>query len=87
MRYEDLVRDPEEVLRQVLDTIDIDYDLDMIPQAHHKFPPGSSERHKWYPIRTGANEKYLDELDGGMASVIQNTVDDVAQEFGYLSPV
>jgi hypothetical protein len=87
VRYEDLVRDPEEVLRQVLETIGIDYKPDMIPRAHHKLPLGSSEHHKWHPIRTGANEKYLDELDGGTASVIQNTVDDVAQKFGYQSPV
>ena len=87
VRYEDLVRDPEKVLRKVLDTIDIDYDPDMIPRAHHRLPLGSSEHHKWYPVRTGANEKHLDELDGGTASVIQNTVDDVARKFGYQSPV
>ena len=86
VRYEDLVRDPEKVLRRVLDTIDIDYDPDMIPRPHHKLPLGSSEHHKWYPVWTGANEKYLDALDGAMASMIQTTVDDVAQRFGYQSP-
>lgn len=87
VRYEDLVRDPENVLRQVLSTIDIDYDPDMIPRAHHRLPLGSSEHHKWYPVRTGANEKYFEQLDASVASVIQNTVDDVAHEFGYPVPI
>lgn len=87
VRYEDLVREPEAVLKKVLYTIDIAYDPDMIPRAHHSLPLGSSEHHKWYPVRSGANEKYLERLDPSTASIIQNTVDDIAQEYGYQSPV
>ncbi|MFB6271675.1 MAG: sulfotransferase [Salinibacter sp.] len=87
VRYEDLVREPEDVLKQVLSTIDIDYDPEMIPRAHHSLPPGASEHHKWYPVRTGANEKYLERLDPGTASIIRKTVDDIAQKYGYQSPV
>jgi hypothetical protein len=86
VRYEDLVEDPEGELRRVAEAIDLEYYPDMVPRAHHHLPLGSSESHKWYPVRTGANEKYLNQLGARMASVIQENVEDVARSFGYQSP-
>jgi hypothetical protein len=86
IRYEDLVQDPENELRRIADAVDLAYDSDMVPRAHHQLPSGSSEQHKWFPVRTGVNEKYLDQLDTRMASVIQQNVEDVADVFGYQPP-
>jgi hypothetical protein len=86
VRYEDFVEDPEHELRRIAEAVDLAYDPDMVPRAHHRLPFGSSESHKWYPVRTGANEKYLNRLSARTASVIQENVGDMARSFGYQSP-
>lgn len=86
VRYEDLVEDPEGELTRLLDAVELEYDPDMIPRAHHQLPLGSSEHHKWFPVRTGVNEKYLERLNSDMASVIQTNVQDTAEVFGYQFP-
>ena len=85
VRYEDLVEEPEGELRRVLEAIHLEYDPDMVPQAHHRLPYGASERHKWFPVRTGVNEKYLERLGPKMASTVQEHVEGVADELGYHS--
>jgi hypothetical protein len=86
LRYEDLAQAPEEELRRVVEAIDVEYDPDMIPRESHQLPFGSSEPHKWFPIRADTNGKHLQHLDAGMASVIRETVGDVAERFGYCTP-
>jgi hypothetical protein len=86
LRYEDLAQRPEEELRRVVGAIDIEYDPDMIPRESHQLPFGSSEPHKWFPIRTGTNDRYLRRLDADMAAVIRDTVGDIAETFGYENP-
>jgi hypothetical protein len=86
LRYEDLAQDPEEELRRVVEAIDIEYDPDMIPGESHQLPFGSSEPHKWFPIRTDTNDKHLQHLDADMTSAIRETVGDVAERFGYCPP-
>ncbi|WP_263784443.1 sulfotransferase family protein [Salinibacter grassmerensis] len=86
VRYEDLVQSPEDELRRIAEAIDLEYRPDMVPQDHHRLPFGSSESHKWFPVRTGVNEKHLSHLRPGAASVIQENVEDVAHSFGYRAP-
>jgi len=86
VRYEDLVEEPEVELRRILDGIELEYDPDMIPQAHHHFPLGSSEQHKWFPVRTGVNEKYHARIDADMLAITQQNVDHVARSLGYQPP-
>jgi hypothetical protein len=83
VRYEDLVEDPEGELKRVLDNVDLAYDSDMVPRAHHSFPRGASEQHKWYPVRTGVNEKHLDRNRPQDASVIRDIVQKTANKLGY----
>jgi hypothetical protein len=86
VRYEDLVEDPEGELRRIAEAVDLEYDPDMVPRDHHRLPFGASESHKWFPVRTGVNEKHLNQLSARMASVIRDNVEDVARSFGYQSP-
>lgn len=87
VRYEDLARDPEGEVQRIAEDVDLTYDPDMVPRAHHRLPVGSSESHKWFPVRTGENAKYLNQLDARTASVIQKNVEEVAESFGYRAPV
>ncbi|WP_263784442.1 sulfotransferase family protein [Salinibacter grassmerensis] len=87
LRYEDLVQDPEGELQRVLEAVDVPYDPNMIPRAHHCLPVGSSEPHKWFPIRGCTNDKYLQRLDANMASIIRDKVGGVAEAFGYHPPL
>jgi hypothetical protein len=86
VRYEDLVEQPEQELQRIAEAVDLEYIPDMIPREDHTLPLGSGERHKWFPIRTGTNRKYLRKLDGDMASVIKKIVGDVATRFDYHPP-
>jgi hypothetical protein len=86
VRYEDLAANPEEELRRIAEAIDLTYDPDMIPREHHRFPLGAKEQHKWYPLRTDTNQKYLDKLDASTASVIEETVGEIAEPLGYRPP-
>jgi hypothetical protein len=83
IKFENLVRRPEKTLRTVLDTADLSYEDDLLPQEHHTFPLGASEQHKWYPIRSGGNQKYLDQLDSQARDVIGRNVDGIADRLGY----
>ena len=74
-------------LKQITAAVDLEYDPDMVPRAHHRLPLGSGERHKWFPIREDTNKKYLRQLDADMASVIEREVGNVATTFDYQPPV
>lgn len=87
VRYEDLVDDPEGTLQKVTAAIEINYHADMVPQAHHRLPVGSSESHKWYPVRTGANVKYLENIDSALTQIICANVEPLAKRFGYPLPI
>ena len=86
VRYKDLVRDPERELRRILEIVELEYNPDMIPRAHHRFPLGASEQHKWFPVRTGVNEKHHQKLSENYVSIIRNEIGDVAGEFAYQPP-
>jgi len=86
VRYEDLAANPEDELSRIAEAVELTYAPDMIPQEHHQLPIGAKERHKWFPIRTETNDKYLERLDASMASVIEESVGDIAGLLGYRSP-
>jgi hypothetical protein len=86
IRYEDLIARPEETLRQVLNLAELEYNDDLLPQPHHTLPPGSSEQHKWYPIRTEVNEKYLSQHSDETARLVERVAGDLAADFGYTAP-
>ena len=83
--FEELVRTPEETLRTVLDTAELTYQEDLLPREHHTFPLGASEQHKWFPIRSGGNQKYLDRLGPKARDIIESNVGSIANRLGYRS--
>jgi hypothetical protein len=83
VRFEELIENPEAELRRVTDHVEIGYDDDMIPRAHHSLPLGSGEGSKWYPIRKDVNEKYEKEMTNEARSVLERVLGEVAGEFGY----
>ena len=86
VRYEDLAEDPERELQRIAEGVGLAYDPDMVPRKHHRLPVGAGEQHKWYPVQTNRNEKYYRRLSPRMASVIEQNVGTVAEQFNYHPP-
>jgi len=86
IRFEDLIEDPEQKLKQVLEFLNIEFDRDLLPQPYHKLPLGSKATEKWYPIRANVNEKYLDSITISASKIIQEEVEEIANIFGYTPP-
>ncbi|WP_251961513.1 sulfotransferase family protein [Salinibacter ruber] len=83
IKFEELVQAPEETLRTVLGIADLSYEEGLLPQEHHTLPLGASEGHKWHPIRTGLNEKYLDSIDKYKIKSVKERVKEIANNLGY----
>ncbi|MBC7232378.1 MAG: sulfotransferase [Chloroflexi bacterium] len=50
VRFEDLLQEPGKTLRQICEHVELEFDEDMLPAAHHKIPFGSRFRDRWYPL-------------------------------------
>lgn len=87
VRYEDLVKQPAFELQRITRAVGLDYSPDMVPRAHHRLPLGSGEQHKWFPIRTDTNEKYLVKLNAISAKIIAEEVEPLARRLGYGYPL
>ncbi len=86
VRFEDLITNLEPTLKRVLDFVDLDFRLDMLPQPDQRLPFGSTASEKWYPVRKDANEKYLRGITTAACRIIYEEVRDIAEEFGYSPP-
>lgn len=86
IRYEDLTAAPEDAVRAVTDSIDLPLLPDMLPQLHHTLPWGSTESHKWYPIRENVNDKHRAAVSDEHAQRIRAVVHPLAEKFGYAPP-
>lgn len=86
IRFEDLLAQPEQTLKQTLQFLDLDFRQDLLPQPHHKLPSGSKATEKWYPIRQNVNDKYLRSLTISAAQIIYEEVKEITDIFGYAPP-
>lgn len=84
--YEGLVKNPRKVLTDVTHTLGLDFSEDMLPQERHTLPMGAGERHKWFPIKEGLNEKYLSRIGRNHALEIKEKVEPLASKLGYPCP-
>lgn len=88
LRFEDLLREPEEHLRNVCAFADLSFHTDMLPGPNHRFPLGStgSSRgdRKWYPLRPDANRRYLEELEPWMLDLVEPIVGPLASRWQYM---
>jgi hypothetical protein len=87
VRFEDVLREPAEEVQQVCDHVDLEFDPDMLPQAHHELPLGSRFRDRWYPLEPDRPMNYLDELWDSMGvegiEIIRSRCGKYAEKFGY----
>lgn len=87
LRFEDLLSNPESLLRSICSFVGIDYCPSMIPAPHHHIRLGSMGAcqgdRKWYPLRSDVNTRYLDMLEPWMVEVLAPKIGDLAQKWGY----
>jgi hypothetical protein len=81
VRFEDFVADPTAVVRAVCAFVDLDFDVDLTPQASHRrpFPTLPSDR-KWYPLYEDAWRARVPEAE---AAAIDEVCQPLARELGY----
>jgi hypothetical protein len=91
VRYENLVREPEKVLRGLCSFLDLDFRDRMVPGPEDDIPVGTRFPERWYPLKIGRTESYLDRLQEDLSDdQIQQLVDRIgplARELGYEHPV
>ena len=83
VRYEDFMANPEEVVRNIGSFADLPFDQRQIPAAGQSFPLGSLEDNKWYPLRSGENERYLERLDPALVRALNARAGDLIERLGY----
>jgi hypothetical protein len=86
VRFEDVLNQPEKIIRKVCDFIEIEFDKDMIPQSEHKILLGTLGPNKWYPLRPNINERYFKEMEKEEIEIIDNNVRKYAEKFSYSRP-
>ncbi len=83
VRYEDFMADPEGVIRRIGEFADLPFDARQIPAPDQPFPPGSLDDDKWYPLRSGENERYLERLDPALVRALNVRAGDLIERLGY----
>ncbi len=87
IRFENLLTSPEETLKQICQFIELPYLPTMLPMPEDRFPLGatgsSKGDHKWYPLRTDVNRRYLEALEPWMVDVLDSHVGKLAVKWRY----
>lgn len=83
VRFEDLIAEPEKVLRDCCQFVDLDFRRDMLPAPGHRLPLGSRFRDRWYPIRSGVNVGYEDCLDATTLEAVNRHCGSLLNRLGY----
>jgi hypothetical protein len=85
-RYEDFLLEPEAQTRRLCQLIDLEYDPDMLPAAHHTMPLGTKFGNRWYPLRPENNETYLKKMTEAQLDQVEAQCGTLAKRFGYCRP-
>jgi hypothetical protein len=86
VKFEDLLKFPEKVLKDICRFIDIQFVDDMVPQARHRLPRGIRFPKGWYPLVTDINRKYLAEIPPKYVELVYEKCHDLAELQGYIRP-
>lgn len=81
--FEQLLKQPETVLRRVCHFVELDFSPDMLPAANHRLPPGSRYHDRWYPLRADVNEPYEKHIDDFVIDVVNQHCGEVIERLGY----
>jgi len=83
VKFEDLLRAPEENLRKICNHVNLEYNDDMLPKAEHIIPFGSRYNERWYPLIPEINKKYIGKISNEDIDIIQGICGNVAEKLGY----
>ena len=87
LRFEDVLAEPEASLRKLCAFLELEFDPDLLPQAHHRIPLGSRFPDRWYPLKTDINTQYLAQIPGDLLKIIDARCGELAEHLGYERPV
>lgn len=86
VRFEDILDDPEGEVGGLCDFLGLEFNQNMLPQAHHTIPLGSRFPDRWYPLITEVNARYLDEIPTRLLEIIDERCGELAKTFDYSMP-
>ena len=85
--FEALLADPANTLADICAFADLPRDDAILPGPMDTIPWGSMHdafnRRKWYPLRTGVNDRYLASIPDWAVSMVSDICGDLAVELGY----
>jgi hypothetical protein len=87
IRFEDLLRNPKEIIKKICRTADLSFSEGMLPSEDDVVPFGSRYRSRWYPIRKKVNNKYYEKMDKRDVNLIKNNCGEIASSLGYSQPI
>lgn len=85
-RFEDILKNPKEKIRQLFQFINLDFQERVLPQKEDEIPLGSEHHvftHKWFPLRPEVNKKHLNKLTKPEIEIIESECGDLADKFNY----
>lgn len=84
VRFEDLIEEPESVLRDCCEFVELGFRQDMLPAPDHRLPLGSRFRDRWYPIRSDANVAYEDSVTPHTVECVNRHCAGLFDRLGYI---
>ena len=86
VRFEDLLQEPERVLREICKYVELDFYKGMLPAPHHRIPFGSRFRDRWYPLSLDRALHYIEKASPEELEIVHRHCGELAKELGYVLP-
>jgi len=83
VRFEDLLGEQKQVLRQICEHVELDFQQEMLPALYHKIPFGSRFQDRWYPLRPDRALHYIEMATTAELEMISARCGSLARELGY----
>ena len=83
VRFEDLLQEPERVLREICEHVELEFLEDMLPAPHHKIPFGSRFRDRWYPLSLDRALHYIEKATPKELEIVERHCGSLAGALGY----
>ena len=81
LKFEDFIEQPETMLREICDFVDISTSSDMLPQPESRLPLGSwPGEEKWFGFRP---DQWRDKLSDRDVAIVDESCRSLAERFGY----
>jgi len=83
VRYEDLLSDTSGTLRRICEFCELEFHPQQLPGPDQRFPLCFPSDHKWFPIHTKENAKYLGNLDTRLVEALNERAATLIERLGY----